>query len=118
MSKNTYWIADPAGVKARVEGTAERDEWTRVHGWSEAPEPGPGDLVWMQHSEHGGRARFASEAAPQWTGLGWEYAGPVAAPDLTKDPVLVDQAPAPTEPVKSKTTSATGGDQNKESSRG
>jgi hypothetical protein len=121
MSKNTYWVADSAGVKALVEGVAERDQWTRVHGWAEATEPAAGDFVWMQHAESGGRAKFPVEAAEQWTGLGWELTAPVPAPDLTKDPVFVDQ-PAATVPVAvaetPKTASATGGEKSKETSRG
>lgn len=121
MTKQNYWISDPAGVFAVVEGAAARDEWTKVHGWSETREPGAGDFVWMEHADHGGRAKFPVEAAEQWAGLGWVLAAPAAAPDLTKDPVLVDlpAATAPVaEPVKPKTASATGGEQSKETSRG
>lgn len=119
MSKNIYWVADPTGTKAVVEGAADRDQWTKVNGWADASEPAAGDFVWMQHVEHGGRAKFPVEAVEDWSGLGWVLAGPAAAPDLTKDPALVDQPPAAVvEPVKPKTTSATGGDQSKETSRG
>lgn len=126
MSKNVYWVADPGGTLAVVEGAAARDEWTRVHGWTEVAEPRAGDMVWLQHSETGGRAKFPIEAAEQWAALGWRPAAPVPAPDLTKDPALVDQPPAEAAPlaeplpapVKPKTTSATGGEQSKETSRG
>lgn len=116
----TYWIADPQGAKAAVGSAVARDESIRLHGWTEASEPQPGDHVWMRHGEHGGRAKFPTEAVEQWAALGWQLAAPTPPPDLTKDPAFVDQLPvAPAaEPDKPKTASAAGGNKNQESSRG
>lgn len=103
--KNSYWITDTEGVFALVEGADERDQWTKVHGWSEAAEPGPTDQVHVvnEHPEVGpGRLPYA--AVELHAGLGWTAGPPPAPYDTTKDPVLVDQAPAPVaESVKPKT---------------
>lgn len=113
MSKSTYWIADTEGVKALVEGAEARDEWTKVHGWSVVDEPGPTDQVHVVHADPAvgpGRLPYGALAAGM-DGLGWS-AGPPSAPyDLTKDPVLVDQASAApaAEPVKPKQTQAATG---------
>ncbi len=114
---NSYWIANPEGEYALVEGVADRDTWTKVHGWREAAEPGPTDQVHVvnEHPEVGpGRLPYGSLAAGL-TGLGWKAGPPPAPYDATKDPVLVDQAPAPVaEPVKPKTPAAAGADKTKE----
>lgn len=110
MNKNTYWISDTEGNKALVEGAEERDKWTLIHGWTVANEPGPTDQVHVvnSHPEIGpGRLPYGSLAAGM-AGLGWSAGPPTEPYDLTKDPVLVDQAPVPAgEPAK-KTVAASG----------
>jgi hypothetical protein len=91
--KQTYWMTDTSGVKALVAGADERDRW-RPHGYADTADPVAGDLVWLQHDVSGGRQVFAAEAAEQWAGLGWHPSAPPEPVDLTKDPMLVDQAPA------------------------
>ncbi|AGL13880.1 hypothetical protein [Actinoplanes sp. N902-109] len=102
MTKTLYWIADTTGAKAIVEGADERDTWTKVRGWAETTEPVAGELVWMQHEEHGGRAQFDARVVPDWEHLGWNVSSPPEPVDLTKDPTLVDQPPAEAEPVAAK----------------
>lgn len=120
MSKQSYWIRDIEGVKALVEGAETRDTWVKVHGWQLTEEPTSTDLVWLQHNETGGKARFAAEAAPQWAGLGWHPSAPPEPVDLTKDPQLVDQPAADLAPAaaaaagKPKTTAAAGADKHEE----
>jgi hypothetical protein len=69
--KQKYWISDSEGVFAQVEGADERDQWTRVRGWSEADEPGPTDQVWVAN-EHPDIApgRLPYGAVEHWAGLG------------------------------------------------
>lgn len=108
--KNSYWIASAEGVYALVEGADERDTWTRVRGWREAPEPGPADQVHITHPEIGPSANtLPYEAlAGTWQAQGWKPGPPPAPADLTKDPRIVDQAaePVAVEPVKTKTPAA------------
>ena len=92
-AKNTYWMADPYGNKALVEGVEGRDAWI-PRGWAEAGEPAGNDMVWMRHEAHGGRAQFPADALEQWRALGWVPSDPPAPYDLTKDPQLVDVQPA------------------------
>jgi hypothetical protein len=108
MAKNSYWIADTEGVYAQVEGADQRDEWTKVRGWSEVAEPGPTDQVHVVNENPEilpGRLPYA--AVELHAGLGWKPGPPPAPYDATKDPVLVDQAVV--EPVKPKQTPAASG---------
>jgi len=74
--KKTFWIADTEGVKAKVEGTEARDQWTRVHGWSETTEPTGLEFQWVRHEVHGGKGVLNHEAAVLHEGLGWAPSGP------------------------------------------
>jgi hypothetical protein len=96
VPKNSYWIVDTEGVYAQVEGADQRDEWTKVRGWSQAAEPGPSDQVHVvnEHPDiQPGRLPYGALA--DWAGLGWSAGPPPVPADSTKDPVLVDQAAAP-----------------------
>lgn len=76
MSKQSYWIRDPEGVYAQVEGTDQRDFWTKVQGWVDADEPGPTDQVHVvNENPEIGPGRLPFGALPAWGGLGWA-AGP------------------------------------------
>ena len=91
--KKTYWMADPYGGKALMEGVEGRDAWI-PRGWAEAGEPSGNDRVWMRHEVHEGRAQFPADSLEQWQALGWAPSDPPAPYDLTKDPQLVDVQPA------------------------
>lgn len=75
--KKTYWMADGYGAKALITGAADRDRWVPL-GWDEADEPAPGDMVWMRHVDHGGRAKFPADVAELWWAKGWEPSDPPA----------------------------------------
>jgi hypothetical protein len=80
MSKNTYWISDPDGTKALVEGTDERDRWVQVHGFVEADEPTGQEFVWVANENPElGAARMNWQAAtdPAWAARGWAPGPPV-----------------------------------------
>lgn len=118
MTKNNYWIIDHEGVYALVEGAEQRDEWTKVRGWTTAAEPGPTDQVHVVNDNpeiaQGHPLPYA--ALPGWAPLGFRPGPPPAPVDTTKDPALVDQAlvaPA-AEPVKPKTQAAAGATDKKE----
>lgn len=113
---NRYWVTSVDGAKAVLEGADARDRWTKVHGWTITTEPQPGDRVWLEHAETGGKQIFAAEAAPQWEGLGWHPTSPPEPVDLTKDPQLVDQGPpaAPVTAEKTKTSAPSAADKSKE----
>lgn len=66
-----YWIADAEGVKALVEGAEAHNLWTAGRGWTDTTEPVGQEWVWLQHDEHGGRAKYSAEAAPLHEGRGW-----------------------------------------------
>lgn len=79
--KQRYWIRDVDGVYAQVEGAEARDQWTKVHGWTEADEPGPTDQVHVvnEHPEVGpGRLPFGAIDGP-WDALGWQPGPPPGA---------------------------------------
>lgn len=98
--KNTYWIADVDGAKALVAGSAERDRWTRVNGWTETGEPEGLEFVWLRNGQHGGRAKFAAQAVPLWEGLGWKPSPPPEPVNLAIGPEHPSRAQAPdTEPT-------------------
>lgn len=125
-TKNTYWIKNPNGYYAQVEGADERDRWTKVQGWTEADEPPPTAQVYIQHPDLAEYGLIPFEAlGGQWEALGWTAGPPPEPRDITKDPALVDQpaaarvaapaAPAPAEePAKPQTPAATGGAKSKE----
>jgi hypothetical protein len=84
--KNTYWIADVDGTKALVQGSAERDRWTQVNGWTEAGEPEGLEFVWLENEQTGGRAKFNAQAVPLWEGLGWKPSAPPEPVNLAIGP--------------------------------
>jgi hypothetical protein len=84
--KNTYWIADVDGNKALVQGSAERDRWTQINGWTEADEPQGLQFVWLRNEQTGGRAKFAAQAVPLWEGLGWKPSAPPEPVNLAIGP--------------------------------
>jgi len=87
MAKTLYWLADPEGVRAPVEGDDERARLVRLHGWSESAEPGRLDFVWLRHEDPAlGVAAMTWEAAQldAWAGRGWT---PGLPPALTAEPV-------------------------------
>lgn len=99
MSKNSYWLADPEGTRALVEGADTRDRFVRLHGWTEATEPERHDFVWLTNENSSlGATRMTWEAAQldAWAGRGWtpgappEPGAPVEEPAPVKEP-----APAP-----------------------
>lgn len=117
--KQNYWISDPSGVYAQVEGADQRDYWTRVQGWTEASEPPPTAQVHVVHEGAGrGLLAYAAVSEGAFGGLGWSFASPPTPVDLTKDPQLVDQPPATAAPAtqqdKPTTASASGGASTKE----
>lgn len=100
--KQKYWVRDVGGVYAQVEGADQRDEWTRVRGWTEA-EPGPTDQVHVVNSNPGitpGRLPYA--AVEHWAGLGWEFGPP--------EPVAAE-AVVDVEPVKTSKSAPAGVEQ-------
>ena len=102
MSKTTYWLADPQGVRAPVEGVEARDYLTRVHGWTESTEPDRQDFVWLRHEDPAlGATSMTWEAAQldAWAGRGWKPGSPVELPES-----------APAEPAKSSPKSAASGE--------
>ena len=116
MPKNSYWIADVEGVYALVEGADQRDEWTKVRGWHEAAEPGPTDQVHVVNENPEilpGRLPYGALGAGL-DGYGWRPGPPPAPYDATKDPALTDVVVPVAEPVKTKTTAATGAANTKE----
>lgn len=99
-TESEYWLRDLSGQYAV---TSTPDDWT-PRGWAVTnKEPRKDDLVWATNSETGGSQVFAYGATEQWAALGWQLSEPPTPRDLTKDPVLVDQAedetPADEEPV-------------------
>ncbi len=109
MPKQKYWLVDPSGVYAQVEGADERDSWVRIQGWAETGEPSRTDQVHVVH-EQAGRAQLPyGGLVDGWSALGWSVATPPAPVDTTKDPQLVDQpAEAAAEPEKPATAPASG----------
>jgi hypothetical protein len=104
MSKQTYWLADPEGTRAPVEGADVRDYLVRVQGWTESEEPDRHDFVWVRNEDPElGDVRMTWEAAqlPAWAGRGW-------APGLSYA-VGGDVGPA-AEPIKTTKTPAASGD--------
>lgn len=90
--KQKYWITSPAGVFAQVEGTEQRDMWTKVRGWSDAEEPAGNDRLYLVHTAAGFGGPIPFEAlADGWADMGWSPGPPPMPLDITKDPTLVDQ---------------------------
>jgi hypothetical protein len=106
MSKNTYWISDPDGTKALVEGAEERNFWVQVHGWSEADEPQGQEFVWLENDEHGGRAKFNAQAVPLWEPRGWHPSPPQEPVNLALPPERVAAEKAAAQKAATKTTAA------------
>lgn len=96
--KQTYWIADPnGGAKALVEGTDERDRWTRGQGWDETGEPVSGEMVWAYNAQTEGRTKLPFDTLAEggyWRGVGFVPSAPAEPVDTTKDPGLRDQSRA------------------------
>lgn len=100
MSKQTFWLARDTEPVAFVDDAETADLLVRVHGYTEVTSEPAGDRqVYVAHTATGGHAVLPYGVLAAWGVLGWVPAGPPAPVDLTKDPVLVDQA----EPVKPKT---------------
>lgn len=100
--KQKHWISDPEGVYAQVDGAAARDEWTKVHGWADADEPGPTDQVHVVNENPEilpGRLPYA--AVELHAGLGWRVGPP---PSATPEPAP-SAAPAKSSPAKASATS-------------
>jgi hypothetical protein len=110
--KQKYWIHDVEGVYALVEGADQRDEWTKVRGWTEADEPGPFDQVHVVNENpeiFPGRLPFG--AVEHWAGMGWS-AGPPVPANETLNSAPVEQAAPVAEPAKTtKSPAAAGGEQ-------
>lgn len=112
--KQTYWMADVDGTKAFVTGADERDRLIPL-GWAVADEPASGDFVWLEHDEHGGRAKFTADAVPLWEPRGWHPSPPEepvnpALPNLaaaTAAPPAKTPAPEPAADVKPETPAKT-----------
>jgi hypothetical protein len=81
MTKQTYWLSDPEGTRAPVEGADVRDHLVRTQGWTESTEPQGHDFVWLRHEDPTlGPARMTWEAAQldAWSGRGWTPGHPLA----------------------------------------
>jgi hypothetical protein len=104
--KQTYWIADVEGVKALVEGAEHRDQWTKVHGWTETTEPVGQEFQWVRHEVHGGRGVMNHAAAVLHEGLGWFPSDPPPLPGFPDVPAA-EPAPAPTKPAANATSGTT-----------
>lgn len=77
MSNQSYWISDVRGVYALVGSTAERDQWVKVHGWSDADEPGATDQVCVVNEHPEIRPGLLPYGAVEdWGGLGWKPGPP------------------------------------------
>lgn len=94
-SKNDYWIQDAEGVKALVSGTDARDEWVRVHGWSETSEPTGQEFQWIRNVDHGGKGVMNHEAVQLHEGLGWVPSGPDGYDDPDDDPAPAKSSASP-----------------------
>jgi hypothetical protein len=107
--KQKYWITGPDGSYAQVVGTDEVKRWTLLYGWRESGEPGPTDLVHLQHPD-GFQARLPLESlAEGWAARGWEPGPPQEPLAVADDPRYVDQTPAaPAVPVQPKIPAAAG----------
>ncbi|GIE30176.1 hypothetical protein Ait01nite_032210 [Actinoplanes italicus] len=84
--KPRYWLADPEGVRAPVEGAELRDHLIQVNGWTEADEPDRHDFVWVRNEDPAlGAVRMSWEAAQldAWAGRGWTP----GVPDVPGAPV-------------------------------
>jgi hypothetical protein len=106
MPNQSYWIRDVRGIYALVGSAAERDQWTKVHAWVDADEPGPTDQVCVvnEHPEIG-PGQLPYGAVEDWGGLGWKPGPPPG------DSGLVEVAEPPKSSAK---PSATSGDKIKE----
>lgn len=96
--KQTYWIADADGVKAKVEGAEARDEWISVRGWSETTEPVGYEFQWIRNVDHGGKGVMNHEAVLMHEGLGWVPSGPEGYDDEPADSPAVKPTAPPEKP--------------------
>lgn len=95
--KSKYWIRDVEGVYALVAGSAERDQWVKVHGWAEAEEPGPTDQVHVTNENPEiGPGRLPYAAVADWAGLGWTFGPPSFPAPETPAPGPAAKSPAKT----------------------
>lgn len=102
MSKQSYWIRDVRDTYALVDSAAERDQWTKVHGWSDADEPGPTDQVHVvnEHPEIG-PGLLPYGAVEDWGGLGWKPGPPPGDSGLVAEPPKSSAKPSATSGDKS-----------------
>jgi hypothetical protein len=97
MSKQTYWLVDPEGTRAPVEGAELRDHLIRVNGWTDTTEPDRHDFVWIRNEDPTlGAARMSWEAAQldAWAGRGWAP----GAPDVPGAPAPAAESIKTTKP--------------------
>lgn len=86
MTEKTFWLSDEQGRKARVFGAEARDQWVKVHGWSETTEPVGLEFQHVRNVGHGGRGVLNHEAAVLHEGLGWVPCGPPGYDDPAPKP--------------------------------
>jgi hypothetical protein len=97
MTDKKFWIADAEGHKACVATEADRDEWVKVRGWTEASEPVDGEFQYIRNVNHGGKGQMVHEAVPLNAGRGWVPSGP---------PGYDEPVPAPAKSSPSKSASS------------
>lgn len=118
--KTKYWLRNPAdGTYAVADGAEERDRLIPL-GHEVAEEPADPDFVWMRHAGIAEPARMPYGAREHNLARGWTFGAPPAPVDFTRDPHLVDPAPAAEPAAKSTATAkpATATDKNEGASRG
>jgi hypothetical protein len=104
MPNQSYWIRDVRGIYALVDSAAERDQWTKVHAWVDADEPGSTDQVCVvNENPEIGPGQLPYGAVEDWGGLGWKPGPPPGDSGLVAEP-----------PKSSAKVSATSGDKIKE----
>lgn len=117
MSKQKTWMRDADGRFALIEDDTERPSLEAL-GWATADEPTDTDHAWAWHEGIEQPGQIAYGARDYWEARGWVFGPPPAPVDLTKDPALVDQAPAakpkPKPEPKTSGKPATGADNVKE----
>lgn len=103
-----YWIRDVDGTYARVEGADQRDQWTKVHGWSEADEPGRTDQVHVinENPDIAQGHPLPYGALEGWAGLGFTAGPPPQPSGATKPGPPTEQPAEPAKPTKAAATTA------------
>lgn len=101
--KQTYWIADAEGVKARVTSAGARDHWVRVKGWTEADEPTGQEFVWVRNEapDHNGKGVMNHEALLLAGGRGWVASGPPGYDDESALPPIAEPKSSPSKSANS-----------------